>query len=203
MHFPKKSKQQICFYKSKMLFMNRLCLRLSCAKQTQRSESGSGFLCHVWMAEQPNFHITYSHSTFLRTQVCSFGQLPHFPLSLHLQSCSVPFPLLSESEHTGPPHVFGCANRAHRAALRTILLCWHLLELLKWGCRDLGPGEHQTPLELQWGRGPSTSALPGAVPAARHYQQTVWPSGPMAGASHSSSLSIPLSLSPDKWVRAS
>lgn len=131
MHFPKKSKQQICFYKSKMLFMNRLCLRLSCAKQTQRSESGSGFLCHVWMAEQPNFHITYSHSTFLRTQVCSFGQLPHFPLSLHLQSCSVPFPLLSESEHTGPPHVFGCANRAHRAALRTILLCWHLLELLK------------------------------------------------------------------------
>lgn len=113
MHFPKKSKQQICFYKSKMLFMNRLCLRLSCAKQTQRSESGSGFLCHVWMAEQPNFHITYSHSTFLRTQVCSFGQLPHFPLSLHLQSCSVPVPrplpsALRVRTHGATPRVWVC-----------------------------------------------------------------------------------------------
>lgn len=130
MHFPKKSKQQICFYKSKMLFMNRLCLRLSCAKQTQRSESGSGFLCHVWMAEQPNFHITYSHSTFLRTQVCSFGQFPHslFPCI----SRAALFPsLCSQSQNTrGHPTCLGVQTEltglpsAQSSSAGTCWSCW-------------------------------------------------------------------------------
>lgn len=169
----------------KFCSIKRGCFRLSCAKPTQRSECWGQGCCAMfgWLSSQVSSrHTTVTSPTQAPpsqgTHVCSFchqdrtqlGQFPHSLVSLHPPEllwacparlpCPAPFPLPPECRGTrgATSRVWLCKQNSRGCPLQKA-------PLLTFGgageVRVSRPGvSRKTPLELQWGHGPSTSSLP-------------------------------------------